>query len=72
MSISLQSGARELEIFLTLQNNNVKNGKVGPVWGSTLQKIRVASKNALNKSCSKSNFVQKSLRAQCLSPPEWS
>ncbi len=34
--------------------------KVDSVWGSTQPKIRVTSKKALNKSCSKLNFVQKS------------
>ncbi len=34
-----------------------KNGKVDSVWGSTLPKIRIASKKALNKSYAKLNFV---------------
>ncbi len=41
---------------------NIQNGKVDSVWGSTQPKICVASKKALNKSCSKLNFVQKSLQ----------
>ncbi len=34
-----------------------KNEKVDTVWGSTLPKIGIASKKALNESCSKLNFV---------------
>ncbi len=41
-----------------------KNGEVDSVWGSTPPKIRIASKKALNKSCSKLNFIQESPRAQ--------
>ncbi len=36
-----------------------KNGKVDSFQGSTLPKIRIASKKALNKSCSKLNFIPK-------------
>ncbi len=56
MSIFPQSEARGLERFSSSQIM-YKNGKVGPVWGPTLPKIRVASKKALNKSCTKLNFV---------------
>ncbi len=37
------------------------NGDVCSLWGSTRPKIRITSKKASNKSCSKSNFAQKSL-----------
>ncbi len=42
---------------------NIQNEKVFSVWGSTQPKIRIASKKALNKNCSKLNFVQKRPRA---------
>ncbi len=48
---------------------NIQNGKVDSVWGSTPLKIRITSKKALNKSCSKLNFVQKIPRAHVSTPP---
>ncbi len=39
------------------------NGDVCSLWGSTLPKVRITSKKASNKSCSKLNFAQKSPRA---------
>ncbi len=40
-------------------------------WGSTLPKIRIASKKASNESCSKLNYVQNSLWAH-MTIPLWS
>ncbi len=40
-----------------------RNGKLDSLWGSTLPKIRIFWKKASNKSCSKSNFSQKSRQA---------
>ncbi len=42
---------------------NIQNGKVDSVWGSRPPKICIASKKALNESCSTLNFVQKSPQA---------
>ncbi len=38
-------------------------GEVCSLWGSILPKIRITSKKASNKNCSKLNFAQKSPRA---------
>ncbi len=53
---------------------NIQNEKVDSVWDSMQPKICVASKKALNKSCQKLNFAQKSSLAHMsvfLPPPEW-
>ncbi len=48
-----------------------RNGKSDSFWGTTLPKIRILWKKASNKSCSKSNFAQKSPRAHMsISPME--
>ncbi len=60
MSISPSSGARGLRRFHFQNMKMYQNGKVDSLWGSTLPKIRITSKNALNKSCSQLNFVQES------------
>ncbi len=39
------------------------NGEICSCWGSMRPKIRITSKKISNKSCSKSNFAQKCLRA---------
>ncbi len=40
-----------------------KNGNLDSLWGSMLRKIRITSKKASNRSCSESNFIQKSQQA---------
>ncbi len=50
---------------------NIQNGKLDSICGSTQSEIRVASKKALNKSCSKLNFAQKSPQAN-MSISSWS
>ncbi len=60
ISIFPRSGGRGLERFPSLKYNNVQ--EVDSVCGSMPPKIRISSKKALNKSCSKLNFIQKSSR----------
>ncbi len=38
-----------------------QNGTVGLLWGQMLLKVPIVSKNASNKNCIKSNFLQKIL-----------
>ncbi len=63
MSISPYSGARDSKDSHLWKIIMYKNGKVDSVWGSMPPKTRITSKIALNKSCSKLNFIQKSVRA---------
>ncbi len=63
MSISLQSGARGLERYQSLEYYDVEKPKVDSLWGSMVPKINIISKKGLNKCCSELNFVQKSLQA---------
>ncbi len=72
MSVSLQSGARGLERFPTSQNNNVQKQESRSNLGLDAAKNTGHIKKALNKSCSKLNFVQKVPERICLSPSEWS
>ncbi len=60
MSISPQNGAEGLERY---PYYNVENGKVDSLWGSTLPKIRIASKKSSYKCYSELNFVRKGLQA---------
>ncbi len=62
MSISLMSGTRGSKDQYVWNLIMYKNGKLDSFWSSTLPKIRMFWKKASNKSCSKSNFAQKSTR----------
>ncbi len=48
---------------------NIENGKVDSIWGAMQLQNTCRTKKALNKSCSKLNFVQKSLSAYFYLPP---
>ncbi len=71
MSTSPRSGARGSKDSHLCKIIVYKNGKVDSVWDSTLPKIRIASKKALNNSCLKLNSEQKRCDAyfwQCRAP----
>ncbi len=73
MSIFILNKARGLERFLSLKNNYVQKQGSRFSFGFDATKNTHRIEKALNKSCSKLNFVQKSpLVHMSISPPEWS
>ncbi len=63
MFIRPRSEARVLQRSICWNLIMYRNVKLGPLYGSTLPKIRTISKKAFNKSCLELNFVLKSPRA---------
>ncbi len=55
--ISSRSEARGHQKFTIFKIIHL-DGKVHSLWGGTLLKVSIISKNALNKSCFKLNFLQ--------------
>ncbi len=68
MSISHRSRTRRLEILPCLKYYNALKWK-NSLYGWTLPKIPIITKNAKNNNCSEFNFLQKSSGRMCLSAP---
>ncbi len=62
MFISPWSGTMTLERLIWLKYNIVLKLQINYIQFRLLPEVRITSKKASNESCSKLNFVQKSLR----------